>query len=237
MNIVLLQDTDFIQPGRAVLNGRRFEHLVRVNRVHENEKLRCGILNGNLGDAVVREIRNDGIELEVPEFKEAPPRALPLTLVLAMPRPKMLKRIIESATSIGIKQIYLVNSWRVEKSYWKSPVLEPEKLNGYVRLGLEQAKDTIVPDIHLRRLFSPFVNKELPEIAADKIKIAAHPTSVNKCPFGVNKPVVLAIGPEGGFIDREIDTFKAQGFDIFHIGERILRVETAVTFLTSRLFI
>jgi len=164
------------------------------------------------------------------------PPPLPLTLVLALPRPKMLKRIIESTTSLGVKDIYLINSWRVEKSFWQSPLLNPDHLEKHMILGLEQSRDTMLPRIYQKRFFTRFVKEELPIIAKDSLCMTAHPKTADNCPSGVNKKITLVIGPEGGFIDIEIATLEQSGFASYHIGPRILRVETAVTSLISRLY-
>lgn len=214
---------------------RRFRHLVTVNRVEKNKQLSCGLLNGNIGTGLVTSMTDRFVEMEV-DLEDPPPDPLPLTLILALPRPKMLKRIIEAATALGVKSIYLINAWRVEKSYWKSPVLEDQQLEQYMMLGLEQAKDTILPRIHKKRFFTRFVKEELPEIAQNQLCITAHPKSFDPCPSQVKENTILAIGPEGGFIDREVETLAEIGFKTCHIGQRILRVETAVTYLIAKLF-
>jgi RsmE family RNA methyltransferase len=168
---------------------------------------------------------------------QAPPPALPLNLVLALPRPKMLRRIIQNVTALGVKQIYLVNSWRVEKSFWQSPFLEQDNLMSYARLGLEQARDTVLPEIHKKRFFSRFVKQELPGISRETLCMTAHPKTDRICPAGVNQPVTLAVGPEGGWIDLEVQTLADIGFIPFGLGPRILTVETAVISLISRLFV
>jgi RsmE family RNA methyltransferase len=137
---------------------------------------------------------------------------------------------------MGIREIDLINSWRVEKSYWESPRLSDENLRFQSILGLEQAGDTILPTIRLHRLFKPFVCGELPEIAAGRMALLAHPGSAQEVPRHIKQPVVLAIGPEGGFIEREAETFQQIGFTPVNLGERILRVETALPYLIGRLF-
>ncbi len=161
---------------------------------------------------------------------------LPLTLILSLPRPKMLKRIIENITSLGVKKIYLINSWRVEKSYWQTPLLDKENLEKSMILGLEQSRDTMLPKIYQRRFFTQFVKEELPLISKDSMCITAHPKALKKCPSNVKNRTTLVIGPEGGLIDKEIATLENIGFSSFHIGQRILKVETAVTYLLARLF-
>ncbi|MBU8847978.1 MAG: 16S rRNA (uracil(1498)-N(3))-methyltransferase [Desulfobacterales bacterium] len=235
MNLVLLENKDFIDNERVVLRGRRFKHLISVNKVLRNDRLVCGLLNDKIGTGLITNVWNDSLEMKV-HLTDDPPRPLPLTLVLALPRPKMLKRIIESVTSLGVKKIYLINSWRVEKSFWQTPLLKEESLRKQMVLGLEQSRDTVLPEIYQKRFFTQFVKEELPQISKNSLCITAHPKSSKICPSGINKNVTLVIGPEGGFIDIEVATLKEQGFSSYHIGQRILKVETAVTCLISRLY-
>ena len=235
MNLVLLEPGDFIDSEHVRLKDRRFKHLISVNKVMEGDQVVCGLLNGKIGSGLVKKRSHDFIEMEIC-LDHDPPAPLPLTLVLALPRPKMLKRIIESVTSLGVKDIYLINSWRVEKSFWQTPELTCDPLEKHMILGLEQGRDTVLPRIYQKRFFTGFVKEELPLIAKDSLCMTAHPKTSRLCPSGINKQITLVIGPEGGFIDIEIATLEQQGFASYHIGPRILRVETAVTYLISRLY-
>jgi 16S rRNA (uracil1498-N3)-methyltransferase len=235
MNLILLTPEDFTGSGRVCLTGRRLTHIKNVLRAGPGDRVACGICNGNMGSAVITRIDHAQVDMDV-TLDQAPPAPLPVNLVLGLPRPKMLKRIIQGLTSLGVKHIYLVNSWRVEKSFWQSPVLADEKLDTYKIFGLEQAKDTRMPVIHKKRFFSRFVKNELPDIAQNTRTIIAHPKTEHICPVGVNQPVTLAVGPEGGWIDLEVKTLEDIGFTPYTIGPRILTVETAVTCLISRLF-
>jgi 16S rRNA (uracil1498-N3)-methyltransferase len=234
MNLILLFDDDFVAPDVAQLRGRRLEHVTGVHRAAVGASLVVGVAGGRMGTGVVTRL-DDVLELRVTLDREPPP-PLPLTLVLALPRPKVLNRVIASATSLGVKRILLVNAWRVEKSYWKSPRLSEENLRLQSVLGLEQAKDTVFPLIETRRLFRPFVEDELPSIARGSLSLVAHPVAAAPCPRAVERPVTLAIGPEGGFIAQELDSLQRIGFTPISLGDRVLRVETAVAALIARLF-
>lgn len=234
MNLILLFEEDFVGPQAAVLRGRRLEHVMRVHRAAVGASLVVGVAGGLMGTGVVTRL-DEVLELRVTLDREPPP-PLPLTLVLALPRPKVLNRVIASATALGVKRIALVNAWRVEKSYWKSPRLSEENLLVQRVLGLEQAKDTVLPVISLHRLFRPFVEDELPAIARDSVSLVAHPIASRECPRAVGGPVTLAIGPEGGFIPQEIESLTRIGFAPVSLGPRILRVETAVAAVIARLF-
>lgn len=236
MNLILLTPEDFTGSGRVCLTGRRHNHIKKVLQARPGDRLACGLCNGKMGSAVITRIDYAWVDMDV-TLDQAPPAPLPVNLVLGLPRPKMLKRIIQCLTSLGVKHIYLVNSWRVEKSFWQSPFLHDDNLAQYQRLGLEQAKDTVMPDISKKRFFSRFVKNELPAISSGTRCITAHPKTEQICPAGVNQPVTLAVGPEGGWIDLEVKTLEDIGFVTCAMGQRILTVETAVTSLISRLFV
>jgi 16S rRNA (uracil1498-N3)-methyltransferase len=234
VNLILLFDDDFLDASRVRLTGRRLQHVRDVHRAAVGESLVVGVANGRIGRGTITSL-DDSMEMEITLDRE-PPQPLPLTLILALPRPKVLNRVIASATSLGIKRIILINAWRVEKSYWSSPRLAPENLHAQSILGLEQSRDTVLPSIETRRLFRPFVEDELPAITRDTRALVAHPHAIVECPRDLREPVTLVIGPEGGFIDAEIASLERIGFTPVSIGERILRVETAVPFLAARLY-
>jgi len=167
---------------------------------------------------------------------EDPPGPLPVRLILALPRPKCLKRLLQTIAAMGVKDLTLLHTWRVEKSYWASPLLSPELLREQLVLGLEQGRDTILPEVRLRRLFKPFVEDELEALSRHTVRFVAHPAAPRPCPAATAAPTTLVIGPEGGFIDYEIDALIAREFSPFSLGPRILRVEQAVPALLARLF-
>ncbi|WP_005034193.1 16S rRNA (uracil(1498)-N(3))-methyltransferase [Holophaga foetida] len=235
MNLLLLFDTDFLSPTRARLSGRRMEHVRNIHRLKTGDDLKVGLLGGQCGSGRILQMDEGFLELEV-ALDTPPPPKLPLTLILALPRPKVLNRVLASATSLGVARIVLVNAWKVEKSYWKSPRMEEENLRHQRILGLEQARDTILPELLTRRLLRPFVEDELPSLAQGTLPLMAHPGSGTPCPRAVEAPVTLAIGPEGGFLPQEVELFGRAGFQAVELGPRILRVETAVAALVSRLF-
>jgi RsmE family RNA methyltransferase len=148
----------------------------------------------------------------------------------------MLKRIIQTATAMGVKQLYFINSWKVEKSFWQSPWLSDEKIRENCIIGLEQAKDTLMPTVHIRKRFKPFVEDELPALSKNTRKLLAHPGTDTPCPINITGNTSLIIGPEGGFTPYEVEKLRDAEFEAVHLGGRILRVETAVPALLARLF-
>ena len=104
MNLVLLFENDFVSDDVALLRGRRAEHIARVHRAAEGDALVVGVANGRIGSGTITKMTNDVVEMRVSLDRE-PPAPLPLTLILALPRPKVLNRVIASATSLGVKEI------------------------------------------------------------------------------------------------------------------------------------
>lgn len=234
MNMILLSPGDFIGEGRVSLNGRRFRHVKEIHRASVGDELNVGLVGGLMGRGKVVGLGDGALELDIDLFREPPP-PLPVTLILSLPRPKVLRRVLSSVTSMGIKKIVLINSWRVEKSFWQSPLLDEDKLKGQLALGLEQARDTVMPEVLVRPLFRPFVEDEMPELVGETTPIVAHPAAPRECPRQVNGPVTVAVGPEGGFIEYEIEKFMECGFFAVSLGKRILTVETALPSIMSRL--
>ncbi|AYC34637.1 16S rRNA (uracil(1498)-N(3))-methyltransferase [Pseudomonas cavernae] len=235
MNLLLLEDADFVAADRAILRDRRLKHLHEVHQAASGDRLRVGRLNGLMGSGTL--LRLDATEAELQlQFDQPPPAKLPLTLLLALPRPKMLKRILQTVAAMGVPRLVLLNSYRVEKSFWQTPFLEPAALREQLILGLEQARDTVLPEVLIEKRFKPFVEDRLPAIAAETLGLVGHPGDYPPCPRAVEQAVTLAIGPEGGWIPYEVDKLREAGLQPVQLGARILRVETAVPVLLARLF-
>ncbi len=217
-----------------VLAGRRALHVREVHRAVVGESLRVGVLNGKTGAGVIRESAPDRITMDV-NLDGDPPRPLPVTLLLAMPRPKGFRRIMQGVASMGVKRLALFGAFRVEKSYWKSPWLDPEALREQMVLGLEQARDTLLPEVTIHPLFKPFAEDVVPALSGGSRRLVAHPGGGAVCPAAVADPVTLAIGPEGGFTDYEVGLLTGQGFEPVTLGPRILRSEQAVPAFLGRL--
>jgi RsmE family RNA methyltransferase len=233
MNLLLLREADFREDGTVRLTGRRLRHAREVLRAAAGDTVRVGRLGGLVGTGEV--LRLDETELVLrPELTEPPPPRAGVDLMLAIPRPKALRKILPAAASLGVDRIVLVNAARVEKSYFDSGVLLPESVEELLVLGLEQARDTRLPEVLVRDRFRPFVEDEVDALWPHTSRLLAHPGAPAP-PAQTGQRLVLAIGPDGGWVQFELDLMQAHGFTIFGLGPRPLRAEVALPYALGTL--
>lgn len=260
MNLILLHPHEIDANGTITLQDRRAKHICEVIKPAVGDTLITGIIDAAIGQARVLAISAStaySVTLDITDISQQSlnihhqtkpndqtlPQALDITLIIALPRPKVARRLVRLCVECGIKTIYFINSYRVEKSFWQSPMLQDEKINEQIILGLEQCKDTLWPSVTMHNRFKPFVEDQLPEIIKDKQAVVAHPyqpeidISVDQqaiTQLQKNASVVV-IGPEGGFIPYEIELLQKAGLKTMGLGKRIYRVETVVPLLLGKL--
>lgn len=244
MNLILLRAEDFLHgpagpdgvaEGRAVLTDRRLVHAREVLRARAGDVVTVGLEGGLVGRATVAAIDAARLELTV-ELGEAPPPALDVALALALPRPPTLRKVLQQATALGVKRFVLFRAERVERSYFTSHGLREPAIAEDLRLGLEQARDTIVPVVEIRpEPFAAFVRSEtFAGLGRGRRVLVAHPGGATACPRSPIGPATLIVGPEGGLVPAEVEALAAAA-EVIDLGPRILRVETAVVALLARL--
>lgn len=235
MNLLLFTTADRIDDRHIRVTGRRLLHLQQVLGAAVGDQLRVGEVDGLRGAGHILDINHQQATLAI-ELEQPPPAKLPLCLVLALPRPKMLRRIIRTVAEMGVAELHLINAYRVEKSYWQTPALREDTLREYLIQGLEQSLDTVLPRVVSHRRFKPFAEDLLPGMTASRHALLAHPGDYPLCPRDLRQQTLLVIGPEGGFIPYEVDQLQAAGCQPVSLGPRIMRVENALTALLGRLF-
>lgn len=238
MNLLLLDENVQHQSLIRLSNERQIKHLHQILKAEVNDVIKLGIRQGQrfLGKIVTLDTQMAEIQiLHEPSFDVNPPKKLPVTLVLALPRPKVLRRMIQDATAMGVQKIVLLHSYHVDKSYWSSPIVQA--LDEAVVLGLEQAQDTIAPEIVFEKRFKPFVEDRLSTwIHEQNPAYVAHPYAQSMMPAQIQHDCILVIGCERGFIPYEIELLKQNGCEIYQLGSRILRTENSVPYCLGRLF-
>ena len=238
MNCILLPKN-----AKSISNEQQVIHIKEVLKSKVGDSLTIGEMGGNIGKATISKINNNEVLLKDVVLDRKPPAKLDLTVVLALPRPKVLRRLIMDMTSLGVNKLIIVNSYRSQKSYWQSPLLN--RIDEFVFEGLQQAIDTVPPVIEFKKRFKPFVEDDFPDLLLDKKgckkkvnAVIAHPYATQSWKSYLddvnNKdimPKVLCIGAEGGWIDYEVNLLCQYGCVSVSLGERILRTETVVNVL------
>lgn len=226
--MILLQPDDIRDDGLAVLSDARALHIRKVLKVQEGETLRIGMLNGPQGKGTVLAIDPHTVCLQCVLEDEAPPKPR-IDLLLAMPRPKVMKRLWAQLAALGTGRIVLVNADKGERFYFDTHVLEPDFYNERLVEGLQQARCTHLPEVLVRQRFKPFVEDELDGLFPNSLKLLADPSGKKRIPdFKLeSERILLAVGPEGGWTLYELDKLQEHGFELFGMGSRILRSDTA----------
>jgi RsmE family RNA methyltransferase len=240
MNLLLFEQNE-LRDSRLSLagNDRRARHILDILGLHPDDTVRVGMINGKTGSGRILQAGEQGVELEI-TLSELPSAGPDITLILALPRPIMLQRILKQATVMGVRHFHLIRSARVQKSYFQSTGVREENIREVLWQGLEQAMDTRLPEVFIHPRFRPFVEDVVPTL--EQGRLLAHPDASLTLPDlyaqdRLHRKLVLAIGPEGGWNDFEVHSFRDQGFACFSFGSRILHVDTAVLVLLSQLMV
>ncbi|MEM8934136.1 MAG: RsmE family RNA methyltransferase [Acidobacteriota bacterium] len=241
MNLMLVERHEIDgspRGGRIRLTDRRADHVRRVLRSSVGDRLRVGLIGGTRGQAHVAAIDDDSVEL-VLDLDDAPAPIPSIDLIVGLPRPQALHRVLQFATAFGIRRLHLTNAWRVEKSFFQSPSVTDEAIRRQLWLGAEQGATTHLPEVTKEPLLVPFL-RHLDD-AVPTTRLIAHPTAdrtieeVVPATIPTAERFLVAIGPEGGWIDRELTTFGEEGFVPVRLGPWILKVEAAVTATLAQL--
>ncbi len=236
MNLLLLRPQDRQEDGSYAICDARAQHMLKVLGVGPGDDVKAGVLNGPRGTATVKRVEAGRITLSMSPEPQTPPRPN-IDLLLALPRPRSLKKLLPEVTALGAGRIILTETYRVEKAFFGATLLQPDNHRPLLYEGMMQAKLTHLPEVTVQRKLWQ-VLKELPERFDDHIKLVAHPEATKplaQVRLPSKKPVLLAIGPEGGFIDKEVQQLCDAGFSPVTMGDNILRVETACVSLMAQI--
>lgn len=232
LNRILIEPDEFRADGTVRLSDARAAHVREVLRAAPGQVIRTGTVDGNAGRSRVLEVSEAHVLLlpEHDDVSEAPW----LDLLLAVPRPKVLKRLWPQLAALGVGRVFLLNASKVEKCYFSSQWLEPAHYRPLLIEGLTQAGLTRLPEVRVCPRFRPFVEDELEACFPRSLRLLAHPGprgGLPPRPSGLRP--LLAVGPEGGWTDYELGMLEARGFRRFSLGGRTLRTDTACVALIA----
>jgi 16S rRNA (uracil1498-N3)-methyltransferase len=234
MNLILLEPDEIKADGMAVLSGNRARHVREVLQASPGGGIRVGVVDGPMGLAMVIEDAGE-LRLQCLLSKEIPLRPR-VDVLLAMPRPKVMNRLWPVLASLGVGRILVSNAWKTERNYFDTHVLEPEHIRKGLIEGLQQARDTRLPQVSVHRQFKKLIEDELGGFGPYAARFVAHP-GADAFPFArlaalsAAARVLLAVGPEGGWTPFELELLAAHGFESVSWGPRPLRTDSACTVL------
>lgn len=239
MNLIILHPAELDAEGRCVLTDDRAHHILTILKAETGKTLRVGVLNGPLGAAMVEKADRQAVVLKCTLEDQVPAKSR-MDLLLAMPRPKVLKRLWAQLAALGVGRIVLVRADKVERYYFDSHVLDPEFYTKRLIEGLQQAKCTHLPEVLIRPRFKPFVEDELNTLFPNHLKLLADPSGDKQLADLFRSDawpgrILIAIGPEGGWTPYERSRLQENNFQIFGMGRRILRTDTATIGILSML--
>jgi 16S rRNA (uracil1498-N3)-methyltransferase len=236
VNLILLEPSDVGGTGVVTLSGPRAAHMLNVLHVSPGHQVRVGVLDGPRGIATVGAVGDDDVTLTC-AFEASAPTRPAVDLLLATPRPKVMRRLWAQIAAIGVGRIILTNAEKVERNYFDTHMLEPSTYRPLLIEGLQQARDTRMPSVSIHRRFRVLIEAELDQMVGPALRVAADPsatTSVAEIVRGSPESrILLAIGPEGGWNAFELDLLAAHGFQSAGMGPRTLRTDTACVALLA----
>ena len=239
VNVVLIHPDEVSSRGEARLDDARGRHIARVLGVLPGDTIRIGLVDGAFGQGRVLAVEGDSVSLAC-AFEPSPPPRPRVDLLLALPRPKVLRRLWAQLAALGVGRLILTNAEKVERHYFDTHYLDPERYRTLLIEGLQQARDTRIPLVSIERRLKPFVEDNLDEVAGGALRLLADPSgdtgigeAIRHRSTGKEARVLLAIGPEGGWNDFERGLFEAHGFARVGMGPRTLRTDTACVALLA----
>ena len=230
MNLILLETSELDASGRVRLADHRARHIREVLKAEPGRAIRIGVINGPRGTASVEAVEGHEVDLRCLLETVVPPRPA-MDLLLALPRPKVMRRLWAQLAALGVGRILLTNAWKVERVYFDTHVLEPETYRPLLIEGLQQAQDTRLPEVSIHRQFKVLVEDDLDTLCPSSVRLLADPGAalrLNELIFpNPEMRVLLAVGPEGGWTDHEKQLLQQHGFQPVGMGSRTLRTDTA----------
>lgn len=238
MNCLLLFPSEIDDNGLIRIQTERVSEIQKLHKLGLGDRTKVALINGKLGFAKVTSCTPLQLVLEG-DLDQAPPRRLPIHMIVAVPRPQTVKKVLNLSAQFGISSLHFIKSFRVIKSYLQSQTLKPEAIQSELIKGLEQVCDSILPLVKIQSSFADFVNLVLPELItnARSPRLYLADTGVSEVTAFANtpNPSIIAIGPEAGWSSNEVKAFKDLGFNSISLGPRIFRVDTAMCVILSKL--
>jgi 16S rRNA (uracil1498-N3)-methyltransferase len=214
----------------VLIDGDEFAHLTYVMRKREGDRIRVVDGEGTAYDVELINLKKKNAEGKIQEkySHHNEPACLVTIGVGILKNPSRFDFLIEKVTELGVREIIPLQTERTIPSHAKV-----ERWQKLALSGMKQSCRSYLPVVH--ELTSP----ELLLTISEKYerRIVFHEKSKERFITTVQeerkKSILLAVGPEGGFSDDEIGLLRQNAFEVYNLGERRLRTETAAIIATS----
>ncbi len=231
MNLILLDERDGLDSSQVTISDARATHLLNVLKVTPGQTVRVGLLDGPIGVGTVQSTDDGRVTVRC-VFDAADTPARPrVDVLLALPRPKVMRRLWAQLAALGVGHIILTNAERVERHYFDTHVLSEACYRPLLIEGLQQARDTRLPTVSISRQFKVLVEDHLDTLFSEGVRLVADPSGTMSVASAIgedtDRRVLVAIGPEGGWNAYELALLQTHGFTPVSLGPRTLRVDTA----------
>jgi 16S rRNA (uracil1498-N3)-methyltransferase len=222
---------DEVSGDHASLVGEHADHLVRVLRARVGQEFDIAT-----GEAVRRgriiSMENARVEFELGEEVSASPLA-EITLVLAIFKFDRMEWAIEKCTELGVSRIVPVIARRTDSHLAAASAKRVERWQRIVRQASEQSRRVAPPEIVAPLKVSEAMN--LPAALRIVLAESEERTQLRDVvkPSAAGDGIILAVGPEGGWTEGELQSFQQSGWISASLGDTILRAETAAITATA----
>jgi 16S rRNA (uracil1498-N3)-methyltransferase len=178
-------------------------------------------------EAAVERLGRSEVELAILDRRQVDREAASaLSLGVALPKGDRQKWLVEKATELGVARLVPLQTERAVAQPGENAL---ERLRRAVIEASKQCGRNRLMEIAAPRAWDDF----LADHNEAACRLVAHPGAEACASFAANEPVVVAVGPEGGFTEGEVTRAVACGWQLVNLGPRILRVETAALALAA----
>ena len=252
VNIILFDPAEIEKP--LPRRDERAVHLLKVLHKKAGDFFEAGILGGCRGRGFIDSVKRDGSIVFSLDLREAPPKRFPIRLAVGFPRPIQIKRLLRDLSNLGLEAVDLIGTELGEKSYRDSKILSDGGARAALIEGAVQARDTTIPSLSVYSTMEAWLAERPWERPAAKPMGETRPgetldqwsvySGLSRSPFLIaldnvspegalsqlsafGRPMILAVGCERGWSDRERGELERAGFLRLSMGSRPLRTETA----------
>ncbi len=235
MNLLILTEDDRADGDIFIVAGNRLRHIIGVLGASVGDSLEVGLVDGPVGRAIVRAIEKERIVLKCQWLEDVQDTVPAIDIICALPRPQTFKKVLQVSATMGVDRVHFINANRVEKCFFSASVTRPERIRQYLEKGLSQGKRTRLPKVSINPRFRCFFEEVVPRLESDEQGKAVKLVADLECESYLNgsllegaERIIIAIGPEGGWVPFELEIMQSQGFEKFKLGNWPLRTENAL---------